>query len=259
MNSQPSQDSTTTISQIIETITHADRDVRLRAALDAGMLRTPEVTAALVQRIGEEEDFRVRENLTWALVHHGDDAVPHMLEKLSSENPLERRQAAHVLSKMGDPAHAPYLLPVVADENSDVAIKAYRAAASTGSPEVVGALVARLGDGEGEQRDALSNALQQLGAMTLDALISALKLGNAHVRTHAAEALAQLGQEAGPALPALEALSSDADTEVALAAVMAVGAVVDDESSAALLRIEDGGRQPLSAIARRFLNSRDAI
>lgn len=259
MNSTPSSDTTPNVSQVIDTITHVDRDVRLRAALDAGMLRTPEVTATLVARIVVEEDFRVRENLTWALVHHGDDAVPHMLEKLSSENPLERRQAAHVLSKMGDPAHAPHLLPVVADENSDVAIKAYRAAASTGSPEVVEALVARLGDGEGEQRDALSNALQQLGAMTLDALTNALQHGDADVRTHAAEALAQLGQEASPALPALEALSGDADAEVALAAVMAVGAVVDDESSAALRRIENVGRQPLSAVARRFLNSREAI
>ena len=138
-------------------IAHPDRDVRLRAALEAGTLHDPEVTAALVSRVGVEQDFHVRENITWALVQHGEPAVPAVLGLLTSENPVERRQAAHVLSKVGDADHVPHLLPVVADTDPDVAIKAYRAAANTGSPDVVEALVARLGDGEGEQRDALSD------------------------------------------------------------------------------------------------------
>ena len=60
-------------------ITHPDRDVRLRAAMDAGALRDAGVTDILVSRIAVEEDFHVRENLTWALVQHGEDATPAVL------------------------------------------------------------------------------------------------------------------------------------------------------------------------------------
>ena len=247
------------ISQFDAAITHPDRDVRLRAAMDAGSLHDARVTDILVSRIPVEDDFHVRENITWALVQHGERAMPAVLTLLTSENPIERRQAAHILSKVGDPAHVEEILPVVADEDPDVAIKAYRAAASTGSPDVVKPLVARLGDGEGEQRDALSNALQQLGSLAVEALVPVLQHENADVRTHAAEALAQIGEDAQPAAFALSGITTDEDPEVALTAVMALGAVGGDAAHAALQEIEDAGRQPLNAVARRLLSRRLAI
>ena len=224
--------------------------------MDAGALRDAGVTDILVSRIAVEEDFHVRENLTWALVQQGEDATPAVLGLLTSENPLERRQAAHILSKVGDPAHVAQILPVVADEDADVAIKAYRAAASTGSVEAVQPLLARLGDGEGEQRDALSNALQQMGPLVVEALVPVLQHENAAVRLHAAEALAQIGEAAQPATFALSGATSDEDPEVALAAVMALGAVGGDLAHASLQDVETAGRQPLEAVARRLLKSR---
>ncbi len=241
------------ITQFDAQITHPDRDVRLRAALDSGRQQDAGMAASLVSRIAVEEDFHVRESLTWALVQQGEQAVPAVLELLSSDNPLERRQAAHILSKVGDPAHVAHILPVVADEDPDVAIKAYRAAASTGSAEVVQPLLSRLGDGEGEQRDALSNALQTLGPLAVDALIPVLQHENAAVRTHAAEAIAQIGEAAQPAAFALSDITSDEDPDVALAAVMALGAVGGDAAIAALQEVVDAGRQPLDGVARRLL------
>ena len=237
-------------------ITHRDRDVRLRAAMDAGTLHDARVTETLLSRIPVEEDFHVGESVTWALVQHGRSAIPAVLALLTSENPLERRQAAHILSKVGDPAHVAEILPVVADENPDVAIKAYRAAASTGSPDVVQPLVARLGDGDGEQRDALSNALQQLGAPAVKALIPALQDEESAVRMHAAEALAQIGEDAQPAAMALSAQASDQDDDVALAAVMALGAIGGETAHAALQEVLASGSRPLDAIARRLLSAR---
>ncbi|MEO7588232.1 MAG: HEAT repeat domain-containing protein [Arachnia sp.] len=242
-------------TQFSTLIIHPDRDVRLRAAMDAGTLHDPHVTAALVARLGVEDDFRVRENLTWALVQHGEAAVPPVLALLGSHNPLERRQAAHVLSKIGDPAHVPHLLPVVADADPDVAIKAYRAAASTGSPDVVQPLVARLGDGDAGQRDALSNAMQQLGDLGVDALVAALQNGDPGVRLHAAEALAQVGEDARTAASALAERTADEDDDVALAAVMALGAVGGDDALAALAGVAEQGRPPLAAVARRLVNA----
>lgn len=247
-------------TQFDSLISHPDRDVRLRAALDSGRQQDADVAAALVARIAVEEDFHVRESLTWALVQQGEQAVPAVLELLTSENPLERRQAAHVLSKVGDPAHAQHILAVVADEDADVAIKAYRAAASTGSPDVVQPLLVRLGDGAGEQRDALSNALQQLGPLAVEALIPALHNEASSVRLHAAEALTQIGEDAQPAVFALAGIVSDQDQDqdVALAAVMALGAVGGEAAAAALQEVVDAGRQPLDAVARRLLSSRRA-
>ncbi|MDO5735681.1 MAG: HEAT repeat domain-containing protein [Propionibacteriaceae bacterium] len=243
------------VTQFATCITHPERDVRLRAAMDAGTLHDPQVTDILVSRLGVEEDSRVREILTWALVQHGDAAVPAVLALLGSENPLERRQAAHVLSKIGDPSHVPYLLPVVADEDADVAIKAYRAAASTGSLEVVQPLVARLGDGDAGQRDALSNAMQQLGELGVDALMAALSDSDSAVRLHAAEAIAQVGEDAEPAAGALAIRVDDEDPEVALAAVMALGAIGGDAAAAALSDVITSGRQPLAAVARRLVSA----
>lgn len=235
-------------------IVHPDRDVRLRTALDAATLREEQVTATLVARLGAEEDFHVRENLTWALVQHGEDAVPAVLDLLTSDNPVERRQAAHVLSKIGDPSHASHLVTVVGDTNPDVAVKAYRAAANTGSAEVVEPLVARLGDGDAGQRDALSNAMQSLGAVGVAALAAALRDSDASVRLHAAEALAQVGEAAQEATPSLTGLVADEDVDVALAAVMALGAVGGEEALAALAGVADAGRAPLDAVARRLVS-----
>lgn len=240
-------------TQLDTLISHPDRDVRLRAALDSGRQQEAGVATSLVSRIAVEEDFHVRESLTWALVQQGEQAFPAVLELLTSENPLERRQAAHVLSKVGDPTHVAHILPVVADEDADVAIKAYRAAANTGSAEVVQPLLSRLGDGEGEQRDALSNALQQLGPLVVDALIPVLQNEDPAVRLHAAEAIAQIGEAAQPATFALAGIASDEDPDVALAAVMALGAVGGDAAIAALHEVEDAGRQPLDGVARRLL------
>lgn len=229
-------------------ITHPDRDVRLRAAMDAGTLREPHVTAILVSRVAVEEDFHVREYLIWALVQHGQDAVPAVLALLTSDKAIERRQAAHVLSKIGDPSYVPHLLPVVADEDRDVAVKAYRAAASTGSVDVVPALVSRLGDGDVEQRDALSNAMQQLGDLGVGALTSALQDGDAGVRQHAAEALAQIGEDAQSATSALSRLVADEDVDVALAAVMALGSVGGHDALAALAQVSEQGPRPLVGV-----------
>lgn len=235
-------------------IVHPDRDVRFRATMDAGVNHDPQVTSTLVARIGMEEDFHVRENITWALVQHGDPAMPAVLELLGSGNPRERRQAAHVLSKVGDPDHVPHLLPVVADPDGDVAIKAYRAAANTGSPDVVDALAARLGDGEGEQRDALSNAFQHLGTLGVAALTAALSDQSYAVRLHAAEALGQIGEDAQPAIPDLARLVADPDVDVALAAVMALGAVGGGAALAELKGVATTDAQPLAAVARRLIN-----
>ena len=209
---------------LIGALNDPDRSVRQRAAVALGSVRSQESADALVSRLGTETDCFVKESLTWAAVQTGPLAVPGVLAQLTSAEPAVRSQAAHVLSKIGDPAHAEHLVPVIADDDPLVAVKAFRAAANTGEPVVIPALAARLGDGDLEQRDALTSAFATLGAPAVDVLIAALADDDASVRAHAADTLGHLGSPlADPALVGLVGLLADADAEVRLAAVSALG------------------------------------
>lgn len=236
-------------------LTDVDPDVRLAAAFALGSDRDPQVPAALVERLGQEQDPTVRETLTWACVQHADTVRPLVVAKLGSDDAATRSQAAHVLSKMGGDDLAQHLGGVIADADPLVAVKAFRAAASTKDPAVVPALVARLGDADLELRDALSVAFSRLGSLGVPALVEALGNEAAGVRAHAAEALAHVGSpDADGAVGALSALASDADDEVRLAAVMALGALEPDVAKDALVAAADGGDPRVAAVAKSFRN-----
>lgn len=226
------------------------RDVRLRAARELATDHRPEVTAALLDRLEVERDDFVLEDLTWALAQHGTLAVEGLIRRLSSADAVIRRQAAHVLSKIARPEFAPHLHGVIADEDPDVAIKAYRAAANTRNPEVVPSLAARLGDGDRLQRDQLAVAFAGLGPIAVPALVAALGDGDATVRLHAAEALAQVGAPAADeAVEALVAATADPDAEIRLAAVMALTTLGEDVAGPALAALADSADARVRAIA----------
>ena len=236
-------------------LTNPDRNARAAAAMELGTRRDLSAAEAVVAQLAVEEDAFVRENLTWASVQLIEASLPLVIALLSSSDAGARRQAAHVLSKVGDPSLVPHLLGVIADADPEVAVKAYRAAASTGHPDVVAPLVARLAEGDGEQRDALTNALSRLGALAVPALTAALDDPDADVRAHAAEALGHLGApDAVPAAAALAGLLADADAEVALAAVMALGSLGEEGEAPLQAVVASDG--PLSGVAKRLLAGR---
>ena len=240
MTNNPTTRSLPTTEVLIAHLTHPDLGARRSAALALGASGDPIAAPALVARLGVEENACVREDLTWATVRLIDTALPDVLDLLGSELPAERRQAAHVLSKVSDPAHAPHVIPLVADAHPDVAIKAYRAAANTGSETVVEPLAARLGDGDALQRDALTNAFTTLGELGVSALITALADADADVREHAADTLGHLGTpDADAAAGALLASAGDADPSVRVAAVAALGQL-GEVADAALAEVASG-------------------
>ena len=243
-------------TQFLSELTHEERNVRLRAAMVLATTHEPEVTDALVTRLTVEKDFHVLEDVTWAVVQHGARAVPAVLRLLGAEEAVVRRQAAHVLSKLPDKAHAPHLHGVIADADPDVAIKAYRAAANTGAPEVVPSLAARLGDGDQLQRDQLSVAFAKLGTVGVPELVAALASADAGVRLHAAEALAQVGDVADDAAAALRSAATDPDPEVRLAAVMALGALSPEVGDAELRELASSDDAQVSAVAKNLLAGR---
>lgn len=177
----------------VEELDDRDREARNRAALELGKAADPTTAEALVARLCREEDFFVRETLTWAVVRVADAATPFLLDALGHPTWLARFQAAHALSKLGRYEHAEALIPLIADGDDRVAARAYWAAAKTGNPSVLPALVAQLGRGDAEHRTALADAFAVLGAIAGPALAGALGSTDARVREHAADVLDELG------------------------------------------------------------------
>ena len=247
-----------TIAKLARELTSDDLYDRFDAA---SLIGTHQVVAAadiLVARIGVETDRQVNERITWAAVQIIDAALPGVLAKLDSDDPAARAQAAHVLSKGGRPEFADRLVALVGDQNTDVAIKGYRAAANTGQTSVVPALVSRLGDGDALQKDALTNALVSFGNESVDDLVAALADPDAGVRAHAAEALGHLGTEADAAVEALAAATSDADESVRQVATSALGQL-GPVADAALAEVADGADPHLAAIASSLRESRATL
>ena len=248
---------TNTIDQLITQLSDIDGTNRRHAALALGREQDPSGTtaSALVERLATEADSCVREDLTWATVQHIDTALPEVLAMLTDADPHLRRTGAHILSKVGDPAHLDALTPLVADEDVDVALKAYRAVAHSGAEQAdkaLDALAGRLGDGDALQRDALTAAFHRFGEAAVPALTAALTDTDAEVRQHAADALGHLGEEAATASEALATLATDEVDAVRLAAVSALGQL-GEAAGPALERLAASGDPVVAAVARRFL------
>lgn len=249
-------------NDLIQDLTNPSNNVRLHAALQIGsqpQASHPAVVEALVERLGHEDDFQVREMLTWAAVQVAGETGDALVAKLDDPQPSVRQQAAHVLSKIGDARladtqHADALAAVVADPESEVAVKAFRAAANTGRPSVVPMLVARLGDPDLELRDALTRALTTLGETAVPALVQSLSSDRAEVREHAADALGHIGSPAADgAVAALAALLADEDPELRLTAVAALGQLDPELAGDTLRSAAEGPDARVAQVAARFL------
>lgn len=245
-------------TELIQLLSHEDGTERRQAALALGTIKDPVVAPALVKSLrAETPGCGVHEDLTWATVQHIDEALPEVLSMLTDENPHIRRTGAHVLSKVGDPQHLEHLAPLVADEDADVAIKAYRAVANTKRDEAVTTLAGRLGDGDALQRDALTAAFHRFGEKAVPVLVEALASDRAEVREHAADVLGHLGEDAVGAAEALEALTRDGEASVRLAAVSALGSL-GEASTDALARASSSEDATVASVAKRFAQARPA-
>jgi elongation factor Ts len=202
-----------------------DPVVRLRSAVELGRRQAADAASAVVERLGLEREFFIRETLTWAVLRIADDAMPYLHQALSSPRWLARLQALHVLSKMGRHEDADRLVRLIGDEVDAVASHAYWAAGQTNNPSVVPALVGQLSRGDSEHRNSLTVALAEFGEAAVPALVDALRSSpSGDVRRHAADTLSLMGSPSADraALPLAEALG-DPDGRVRLAALNAIG------------------------------------
>lgn len=171
-----------------------DSSARLQAAMTAGSRPHPSYIAPLVARGALEDDFSVREMLTWALIHHPRDLVlDPVLAELRSDSPRAQSQALHTISKLGDSRAWTEIGPALLHaENDDVARTAWRAGVAVVPAdkrvELAGELVRELGRGDREMHRSLSRAIVALAEDAhlplAGALTRALESGDTSVVAH---------------------------------------------------------------------------
>jgi HEAT repeat protein len=165
--------------------------VRLRAALAVGTAPDPAYVGALVERCAVEDEFFVRDMLTWALTRHPVVlTLPALVREAGSERARARSQALHTLSKIGDRRAWPAITrELLTDADEEVARSAWRAAVllvpQGAEPELAAVLATRLGRGGRETRLSLSRALVALGEVVVPVLRDAGADPDPQVRAHA--------------------------------------------------------------------------
>lgn len=210
--------------RFIDQLGDADPGVRLQAVLQVGESRSVSAAAVLVDRFGLERDFQIREALTWAALRIEAASLPLVLDALRSPRWLARLQAVHTLSKLGRFEDGPTILPLIADPIDAVAARAYWAAAQTHNPVTIPALVGALSRGDSAHRNSLTVALSTFGHLAVPEIVRSLQHGAPTARAHAADTLGRIGSpDADGAEPALADAVHDADGEVRLAALNALG------------------------------------
>ncbi|MHC3002668.1 HEAT repeat domain-containing protein [Gordonia metallireducens] len=180
------------MTQTITAALHApDPSTRLRAAMAAGTEPDPLLTDDLIARCGVEDDFFVRDMLTWALTRlPAQVTVPRLVGELLSDVPQARSQALHTLSKIGDRSAWPAVTDdLLHDADPEVARTAWRAAVVLVPPGEEPALAAELarelGRDPTDVQRSLSRALAALDEASLDALTTARRHREPRVRAHA--------------------------------------------------------------------------
>lgn len=251
----PQQEGATMTNQnAVTDLLNPDKNVRIRAALVLGAAQHRAALPDLIERLGHEPDFFVREHLTWAIVRMGPDAVPPLLELLENPDAAVRLQAVHTLSKMADPASAAALNEVVNDPDDGVARRAIFALGQMGHPGALRTLMAGLGHPDPERRNTLSTALVNYGASALPLLLEMLRHPEAQKRVHAADVLGLLGDPV--AAPALTEALLDGTWEVRFAALTALGHLPGEDARRGIELAAELADPRLRAVAQRLAAKR---
>jgi len=111
-----------------------------------------------------------------------------------------REEVIGALGHIGDESSIEFLSGVLLISDPKFRRLAAQALGETKSPNAVQSLIRGLGDGDGKVREAIAEALIQIGQPTVEPLISAMKSKGELVRRQVVKILVQIG------LPAIEPL-----------------------------------------------------
>nr|WP_017593346.1 HEAT repeat domain-containing protein [Nocardiopsis potens] len=228
--------------------------MRIAAALAIGRRAEAGLAHALAEALWAEPDFFVRETMTWAVTRLGEAALPAVVDAAGPGRPPGvRAQALHVLSKFADPETVDVLLGYITDPDPAVARKSRWALGRIGEPRAVPHLVALLGADGDEERNALTDVVSEFGSGAVPSLVGALGADDRKVRRHAADVLCHIGHPgAEGAARALGEAVEDADPQVAVAALMALGELRGEAARRKIESLRETGGPGIRGIAARL-------
>jgi HEAT repeat protein len=236
---------------LLDDLIHPDKNVRIEAALEIGKLADSRALPLLLERLGTEPDFFVRENVTWAVVRIGADAVVPLIDLLHGTDVAARFNAAHTLSKLADARAVPALLATLDDPDEKLVQKAVYALGAIGDVSALPALLERVGSGSRELRSSVNEALEVFGELAIPYLVAAMATREASVRVEVAEILGSIGGDAADG--ALAAAIDDADAAVRFAVVNAMRSSKGAAVQSALERATRDSHRHVQILARRIL------
>lgn len=91
------------LGDVLKLLLDADPQVRERAAWTLDQLENPAAIPALIDALYDDE-FGVRSNAGWALVHLGEQVVAQVIEVLQADYEPARQMAYQVLVRMESPS-----------------------------------------------------------------------------------------------------------------------------------------------------------
>jgi HEAT repeat protein len=240
-----------TMNNLIQELQHLNRDVRSQAALGLGRLGDSSALDALIAAIQHEQDFFVREDLTWALVRMGETAIQPLIDLLQEANPATRHQAAHVLGKINDVRATDALIEALQDTNPEVVAKAAFTLGQFGDVKAIPALIAQLGHENRDVQETLIDVLERFGVAAVQPLIASLQSENPQVRELAADILGLLRSR--DAIPALIELLKDEHWQVRFAALTAFGHIGSPKTKEAIQSMNNDPEPRVRALVPKML------
>lgn len=246
-----------------------DSRVREAAAWALGEIDDNRAVPHLLDALKNEKVTKVREKIVEALAEIDDpSALAGVSAVLKDPAPVVRRAAVHAIREFEDPSAASALIAMIRDDDLEVRRNVAEALGQLENPAAIEALTTMTHDADAEVR---ANAIESLhhfdDQKLVPVFVAALKDSDAHVRQHAAdalgsfdnlktapralidaladpnrdvrkqaaEALANIGDEA--AVPALKKLVGDGDADTRRTAVEALKEIGGADAMQALLTL----------------------
>lgn len=176
-------------------------------------------------------------------------ALPYLIEALSDEDWLVRKQACAALSARGCSEAMTALMQMARDSHPSVRLEAIAGLVRIGAPDVT-TLQEWLRDPDGNIRRVACKGLGKIGESAIDLLVEAMQDSHELVRCEAAIALGRIGDSA---VPYLDRMVNSSDTPVALAAVAVLKQIRSASAVAALTKALRHSHHPVRAAACKAL------
>ncbi len=157
------------ITSLIQNLNNNDLLVRLNAIEALGDARDARAVEPLVAALGDESCGCAASN---ALVKIGNTSVEPLIVALKDENMIVRRNAAKALGEMKDARAVEPLIATLKDEDATVRWQAAKALGEMKDARAIEPLVSTLKDDNPIVRWHAANALENIGAPSVEPLIS---------------------------------------------------------------------------------------